>query len=126
MGRRSGGTIERSLLGSYCVRDSNSVYLRTQSRSTSHRDGTSPNSVHKIRNNLYLYTAIILGGLPGTTMPLFWGPMREHHAAVQTNHHRQIHTKNTIKVIALCFCVDLTLKTIYVVDKRSSKRYITN
>jgi hypothetical protein len=97
------------------VRDSNSVSLRTQSRSISHRAATSPNSVHKIRKNLYLYTAVTLLGLRIDRLCHYLESndrkrdiLRQHRAAVQTNHHRQIHTKNTTKVIVLCFCVYLT------------------
>ena len=92
------------------VRESNSVSLRTQSRSRSHRAGTSPNSVHKIRNNLYLYTAVTLGG-PRITRPRHYlgskeGEryiLRQHHAAAQTDYHRQIHTKKHKKVYSVVF-----------------------
>jgi len=95
------------------VRDSNSVSLSTQSRSTSHRAGTSPNSVHKIRNNWYLYTAIkTLGGLRITRLRHYLGSndrkryiLRQHHAAARTIRHRQIHTKKHNKSYSVVFFV---------------------
>ena len=88
------------------VRDSNSVSLRTQSRTTSHRAGTSPNSILKIRNDLFLYTAVTLVGLRITRPRHYLGSnerkgyiLRQHHAAAQTDHHHQI-KKNSI--VFLC------------------------
>jgi hypothetical protein len=103
--RLSGRTIERSLFGSHCVSEIRIRYL------SAHKAGVQATAATALgrrlilfirSENLYLYTAITLDSLRITRLRNFLGSndrkdiprvLRQHHAAAQTNHHRQIKKK---------------------------------